>query len=547
MSTFMNTPVATPRRPTSIADAIELEQTLAMDTAIKSSVPTRWERREQRLRESGQSSSDRFITNRSAMEDSSYHLTKENGDVGEKTDHGKALEQGLLDKSDDKEVSGGRVARERRAVAADIVKRRTARAQPGRPTDFAVPSLHSLGRSRPPNLPSHSFPSISPTPPAPPSQHRVLAFKNKAPSAPEGHSNSLNVLYSQNKTQAPAPVRSMRNIPNQPTKILDAPDMLDDYYLNLIDWSCNNKLAVALGPSVYLWDAASGAIDELLTLEDETDYVCSLKWIQQGGNHIAVGTASSSTQLWDAAACKQVRSMGGHADRISSLAWNQHILSSGSKDSTIVHHDVRTQNHHIATLSGHEQEVCGLAWSPDGTALASGDNDNRLCIWDAASSQSGARQTVAPRHSLNEHNAAVKALAWSPHERNLIASGGGTADRCIKFWNTQTGACLNSIDTGSQVCALLWNPHEKEILSSHGFSKNELCLWRYPSMTRAKELTGHTARVLHLSMCPGRGSTVVSAGADETLRFWDIFGEGRSKKATASSAAASLSRARSIR
>ena len=70
MTSFVNTPVATPRRPTSIADAIELEQTLAMDTAIKSSVPTRWERREQRLRESGQSSSDRFITNRSAMEDS---------------------------------------------------------------------------------------------------------------------------------------------------------------------------------------------------------------------------------------------------------------------------------------------------------------------------------------------------------------------------------------------------------------------------------------------------------------------------------------------
>ena len=89
----------------------------------------------------------------------------------------------------------------------------------------------------------------------------------------------------------------MRNIPNQPTKILDAPDMLDDYYLNLIDWSCSNKLAVALGPSVYLWDAESGSIDELLTLEDENDYVCSLKWIQQGGNHIALGTASASTQV----------------------------------------------------------------------------------------------------------------------------------------------------------------------------------------------------------------------------------------------------------
>ena len=30
----------------------------------------------------------------------------------------------------------------------------------------------------------------------------------------------------------------------------------------------------------------------------------------------------------------------------------------------------------------HRQEVCGLKWSPDGQQLASGGNDNMLCIWD---------------------------------------------------------------------------------------------------------------------------------------------------------------------
>ena len=56
-----------------------------------------------------------------------------------------------------------------------------------------------------------------------------------------------------------------------------------------------------------------------------------------------------------------------------------------------------------------------------------------------------------PVHSLAGHQAAVKALAWCPFQSNLLATGGGTADRCIKFWNTSTGAMLNSIDTGSQV------------------------------------------------------------------------------------------------
>lgn len=37
-----------------------------------------------------------------------------------------------------------------------------------------------------------------------------------------------------------------------------------------------------------------------------------------------------------------------------------------------------------------------------------------------------------------------------------------------------------------QVCALQWSRHEKEILSSHGFSQNQLCLWKYPSMAKVR-------------------------------------------------------------
>ena len=61
-------------------------------------------------------------------------------------------------------------------------------------------------------------------------------------------------------------------------------------------------------------------------------------------------------------------------------------------------------------------------------------------------------------------------------QSNLRASGGGTGDRTIKFWSTNMGVLLNSIDTHSHVCALQWNRHEHEILSSHGFSQIQLCL-----------------------------------------------------------------------
>lgn len=139
----------------------------------------------------------------------------------------------------------------------------------------------------------------------------------------------------------------------------------------------------------------------------------------------------------------QVRELAGHTNRVSAIAWNGAVLSSGGRDGLICNWDVRQRKDQalVATLRGHEQEVCGLKWSASGQ-LASGGNDNVLCIWDAS---------YQLQHRIAAHSAAVKALAWCPFQSNLLASGGGTADRCIRFWNTSTGAMLNSVDTGSQV------------------------------------------------------------------------------------------------
>ncbi len=49
--------------------------------------------------------------------------------------------------------------------------------------------------------------------------------------------------------------------------------------------------------------------------------------------------------------------MGGHSARVSSLAWNRHILTSGGKDTNIIQHDVRVANHAVTSLQGHTQEV----------------------------------------------------------------------------------------------------------------------------------------------------------------------------------------------
>lgn len=81
-------------------------------------------------------------------------------------------------------------------------------------------------------------------------------------------------------------------------RTLDAPDLVDDYYLNLLDWGSSNVLAIALGNTVYLWDASNGAISQLVTLDEELGPVTSVKWAPDG-RRIAVGMNNSGVQLWD--------------------------------------------------------------------------------------------------------------------------------------------------------------------------------------------------------------------------------------------------------
>lgn len=221
--------------------------------------------------------------------------------------------------------------------------------------------------------------------------------------------------------------------------------------------------------------------------------------------------------------------MESHRMRVGALAWSSSLLSSGSRDKTILHHDIRAQEDYVSKLTGHKSEVsyscllimfflpcvslhrvsddlssvsiiivklhvlslimygifqvCGLKWSYDNRQLASGGNDNRvrclsICFHYSAMHYFTPYKTtilvcqfyflscwyfplvqlfvwnphsVQPVLKYTEHTAAVKAIAWSPHLHGLLASGGGTADRCIRFWNTTTNTHLSCVDTGSQV------------------------------------------------------------------------------------------------
>ena len=323
---------------------------------------------------------------------------------------------------------------------------------------------------------------------------RVLRFTKKKPEAREER-----ILYKQ-----PVQRKTL-----QPIKVLDAPGIVDDYYLNLMDWSLTNQVSIALSESVYLWNANHGTVSELLQLEQN---VCSLRFIQDG-SFLAVGT-ETEIQLWDVEREKKVRTMQGHSSRVGSLAWNAHILSSGSRSGSIINSDVRIAKHAVSEWNEHEQEVCGLEWSPDGSQLASGSNDNLVKIWEGASSKSV--------HTLSEHLAAVKAVAWCPWQSKLLATGGGTSDKTVKFWDSVSGNSLSTLHTGSQVTSIKFSKSCKEFITSHGYAENKMCIYKYPNLQLVGDVEGHESRILHTALSPD-GTTVCSVAADEVIKFYNCW------------------------
>ncbi|KAI5116536.1 hypothetical protein M0805_009047 [Coniferiporia weirii] len=420
--------------------------------------------------------------------------------------------------------------------------------------------------------------------PSTPSRKRLFNFNSPSGSNPATPTRRLDTptdeVYSLSPVRAESrrllesPRRQLRSVCKTPYRVLDAPDLADDFYLNLVDWSSTNVLGVGLGSCVYLWTAHTAAVSKLCDLQSQHDTISSLSWVQKGTT-LAIGTLNGRLHIYDANTLQLLRSYNqAHAQRIGALAWNAHILSSGSRDRMVHHRDVREATvKPFRRCAGHRQEVCGLRWSgdsgPQNAMLASGGNDNKVCIWDlrgsrraqgqssgaggasgsgstgnGAGSGSGGRAGIItgqsdapggvvddepgdqPLWKFHEHTAAVKALAWDPHMSGILATGGGTQDKTIRFWNVFNGTMLNDLDTGSQVCNLTWSLTSHELVSTHGFSsttaQNQICIWKYPSLDMVASLTGHTHRVLYLAMSPD-GETIVTGAGDETLRFWNAF------------------------
>ena len=89
----------------------------------------------------------------------------------------------------------------------------------------------------------------------------LLRYKKKPPTKKSSNINSMFTLDSY--TYCRNDLKPTRKVSKLPFKLLDAPQLQDDFYLNLVDWSSQNMLAVGLGTEVYIWSACNSRVTKL--------------------------------------------------------------------------------------------------------------------------------------------------------------------------------------------------------------------------------------------------------------------------------------------
>lgn len=299
--------------------------------------------------------------------------------------------------------------------------------------------------------------------------------------------------------------------------------------------------------AVRLWNPQTGA--PTATLEGQTTPIDALAWSPDGSRLAAGGWYN--TLVWDAATHALSYELGRGA---AVLAWSpdKTLLASGGDRGGLYLWDAATGEQR-ALLKGHRGTVEAIAWSPDGSTLASASSglfEKTPVLWDPST---GARLgTLKKRRRRDTHS---RRLAWSPSSTVLAV---GRADGTIEVWDPirrGLGALLgtprrrrrpagpgtpgwssrpptNIFLQTDLVQALAWAP-DSAILAS-GSADKRVRIWAAETRQLMAVLEGHTESITALAWSPD-GTMLASGSEDGMVRLWRpvLGGRGENPDETA--------------
>lgn len=387
-------------------------------------------------------------------------------------------------------------------------------------------------------------------------------------------------------------------------------------------------MAVGLADLLYTWTEAKGATF-INGSDDPNVWLTSLAFssVEGGKGILAYGRSNRTFGLMAISEANHSRLIVEESTAIMSLCWrpictmrpsrnpnkkgelvSTEDLLVGTETGQIFYYvvewpdksEVKKDNWYgdiklVARMTIHEQQVCGLAWAPDGQSFATGGNDNRCCYFyvddvfprahrsggDGKVSEGSSRASLYSdldladsllmvqlssgsevreriknekhvRHLRKgseswcwEHAGAVKAIAFCPWQEGLVATGGGSNDRCVHFFHTTSGTPLATIFVASQVTSLIWSTTRREIAVTFGFSHPghniRIAVYSWPDCKQVAAVPweGKNRALYAIACSQGRrqyslnpeettGDTlkegcIAVASSDESIKFYELW------------------------
>ena len=263
-----------------------------------------------------------------------------------------------------------------------------------------------------------------------------------------------------------------------------------------------------------VWDAATGT--ELAIMSDHG--MPSSIAFSPDGRWLATGSWDNTARVWDAATGQEIAVLKGRAvlnepgkvllASIESIAFSPDgtRLATGSSDNTARVWDAAT-GQEIAVLKGHEDWIHSIAFSPDGLRLATGSRDDTARLWDATTAEELAR--------LTGHGNALTSVAFSPDGTRLAT---GSWDRTARLWDTAKQEELAVLPHESVVWSIAFSPDGTRLAT--GSWDNTARLWDAATAKELAILKGHEQPINSITFSPD-GTRLATGSNDTTARLWD--------------------------
>ncbi|XP_022655581.1 notchless protein homolog 1-like isoform X2 [Varroa jacobsoni] len=262
--------------------------------------------------------------------------------------------------------------------------------------------------------------------------------------------------------------------------------------------------------TVRIWDTVMG--NTILTLSSHTRSVTCIKW---GGTGLVYSASQDCTiKVWKADTGALMNTLQCHGHWVNVLALNtDYAIRTGAfdpcKQDQRDHQDRVGDKKSIDTdnLQRLSEERYLAAKGKEPERLASGSDDFTLALWNPMNKK--------PLQRMTGHQQLVNDVKFSPDMR-LLASA--SFDKSIKLWDGRTGTYLGVLRGHvSSVYQVSWSADSRLLVS--GSSDSTLKLWNVKDRKLLIDLPGHADEVYTVDWSPD-GSTVVSGGKDRVIRLW---------------------------